>query len=126
MKTIKSKILKYTSVELINELIKKENLNTNEEEKIKRVANKYNLNEELFIELLKFPKVLSYEMYEILSRVLGKSIRELTEIEDVELKPDYRAAYIGKESDEINEFLIFANNIFDEIISVRKLRKINE
>ncbi|WP_283672365.1 hypothetical protein [Clostridium perfringens] len=120
---MKSKFLKYTSSELINKVIEKENISTTKDEDIDRVVEKYELNKEEFKKLLKFPNILSYEMYKIIGKILNKSIKELTEIKTVDLKVDYRRTRIESESGEIKDFLAFANNIFDEIISVKRLKK---
>ncbi|EPB8146018.1 hypothetical protein [Clostridium perfringens] len=119
---MESKFLKYTSNELINKVIEKENINVIKDEDINRVVEKYELNKEQFKKLLNFPNILSYEMYQIISKILNKSIKELTEIKTIELKVDYRRTNIESESGEVKNLLVFANSIFEEIISVKRLK----
>ena len=77
---MRNKFLKYTSCELIKMIIEKENINVLDNKDINRVVKKYELNEERFRTLLNFPNILSYEMYKMISKILNKSIKELTEI----------------------------------------------
>lgn len=77
---MRNKFLKYTSCELIKMIIEKENINVLDNKDINRVVKKYELNEEKFRVLLSFPNILSYEMYKMISKILNKSIKELTEI----------------------------------------------
>lgn len=58
-------------------------------------------------------------MYKVISFMLNKSIKDLTEIENGSLIPQFRGL---KEEGEVEELIEFANNIFEEIIINSKLR----
>lgn len=49
----------------------------------KECAEHYNVNEELLKVVLRNPLVLSYDMYKLISVILNKTIKELTELEDM-------------------------------------------
>lgn len=109
------KRVKYTSYELVNEVKKIVDKYTN----VKECAEHYKISEELIQSILKKPRILTLEMYKVISLMLNKSIKELTEIENISLLPQFRGL---KEEEEVEELLEFANNIFEEIIINSKLR----
>lgn len=113
--SVSQKRLKYTSYELVNSVRDV----MHEYTSIKDFAKNYDVDEEIIIKILKNPSVLSYDMYKAISIILNKSIKELTEIEDVSLYPQFRGL---KDENGIKELVEYANNIFEEIIINSKLK----
>ncbi|AYE35328.1 hypothetical protein [Clostridium septicum] len=109
------KRVKYTSYELVREVKKIVDKYNNVEE----CAKHYKVSEELIKNILKNSRILTFEMYKVISLMLNKSIKELTEIENVSLIPQFRGL---KEEEQVEDLIEFANNIFEEIIINSKLR----
>lgn len=70
---------KYFSYELVTMVKEK----VNKFNSIKECAEHYKVDEELLKVVLKNPLVLSYDMYKLISVILNKTIKELTELEDM-------------------------------------------
>lgn len=107
--------VKYTSYELVKEVKKI----VDKYSGVKDCAEHYEISEELIRNILKNPRILTFEMYKVISLMLNKSIKELTKIENVSLVPQFRGL---KEEKEAKNIIEFADKIFEEIIINSKLR----
>lgn len=108
--------LKYTSYELVN-MVKNE---IKKYEDLNKFAYLNDIDVNLLKQILMYPKILSFDMYKIIGKIVNKSIKELTEIEVHKIEPDFRGN--PDECDNIEEFLLFSNNLFEEIIINLKIR----
>lgn len=71
---------------------------------------------------LKKPKIYTLEMYEIASRITEISLDDLLEIEEHDIKPNFRKED-ECEMDSVMEYINDANILFDEIINCKRLNK---
>jgi hypothetical protein len=108
-------IPKYTSYEIVC-LINKELSKSN----IDEICKKNNIDKETLEVILKGPKILSLEMYKIVSKILKKSIKELTKIDTIDVKTSFRKSKKCS-IDDIKKDLDLANMLFNEIIINAKL-----
>ncbi|MBE6049827.1 MAG: hypothetical protein E7214_03975 [Clostridium sp.] len=107
--------LRYTSYELISSVEEK----INEYKSIEEFNKIYRIDEQVLKEMLRRPKILTFEMYKIISKILGKTIKELTEVEKDTIITQFRG---NEEYENTKDIVELANNIFDEIIINLKLR----
>lgn len=99
-------------VQMINEKLK----NSNKEEYCKNNNIDYDMLNDILLE----PNFMSYNMYVIASKILNKTIDELTELKESKKTVNFRKLK-NCNIEEITTDLDFAKLLFDEIIINAKL-----
>lgn len=113
---IESQRPQYTSYEITRQIKKA----VSEYGGIDEIKDKFNVDIEIVKSILNNPKLFSLKMYKVASKILEKTLEELTNIQIDKLQPDFRKCR-DCETESVYQELKLANIIFDEIIINKKM-----
>jgi hypothetical protein len=102
---------KYTLTEIVNEI---KNI---PQKDIDKICSQKNIDSQYITDILKEPDFFSFEMYSAASKLLNKSIKELTAFSNEKHEIKFR----GKPTQENRNAISFIFDLFEEVIINQRL-----